>query len=50
LGASLKITKIGISAGVVLPNRPGAYPNVGRLLAIVAGGDPLSIEIIPADQ
>ena len=30
-------------------NRPGAHPNVDRLLAIAAGGAPLSIEIIPAD-
>lgn len=31
-------------------NRPGAHPNVDRLLAIVAGGVPLSIEIIPANH
>lgn len=29
-------------------NRPGAHPNVDRLLAIAAGGAPLSIKIIPA--
>jgi len=28
--------------------RPGAHPNIDRLLAIVAGGAPLSIEIIAA--
>ena len=27
-------------------NRPGAHPNVDRLLAIVAGGAPLRIEVI----
>lgn len=27
-------------------NRPGAHPNVDRLLAIAAGGDPLTIEVI----
>lgn len=27
-------------------NRPGAHPNVDRLLAIAAGGAPLSIEVI----
>jgi hypothetical protein len=27
-------------------NRPGAHPNIDRLLAIVAGGAPLRIEII----
>lgn len=27
-------------------NRPGAHPNVDRLLAIAAGGTPLNIEII----
>lgn len=27
-------------------NRPGAHPNVDRLLAIASGGDPLDIEII----
>lgn len=26
--------------------RPGAHPNVDRLLAIAAGGAPLSIEVI----
>jgi len=30
-------------------HRPGAHPNVDRLLAIAAGGAPLSIEIITAD-
>ena len=29
-------------------NRPGAHPNVDRLLAIAAGGDPLSIDVITA--
>lgn len=29
-------------------NRPGAHPNVDRLLAIAAGGTPLSIEVIAA--
>ncbi len=29
-------------------NRPGAHPNIDRLLAIVAGGAPLRIEVIPA--
>jgi hypothetical protein len=28
-------------------NRPGAHPNVDRLLAIAAGGVPLSIEVVP---
>lgn len=28
--------------------RPGAHPNVDRLLAIAAGGAPLHIEVIPA--
>ena len=27
-------------------NRPGAHPNVDRLLAIAAGGNPLSIEVV----
>ena len=27
-------------------NRPGAHPNIDRLLAIVAGGAPLGIEVI----
>lgn len=31
-------------------NRPGAHPNVDRLLTIVAGGDPLSIEVIAASE
>lgn len=30
-------------------NRPGAHPNVDRLLAIAAGGSPLTIEVIAAD-
>lgn len=29
-------------------NRPGAHPNVDRLLAIAAGGPPLGIEVIAA--
>ena len=29
-------------------NRPGAHPNIDRLLAIVAGGAPLRIEVISA--
>ena len=29
-------------------NRPGAHPNIDRLFAIVAGGAPLRIEVIPA--
>lgn len=29
-------------------NRPGAHPNVDRLLAIAAGGAPLSIEVVAA--
>lgn len=29
-------------------NRPGAHPNVDRLLAIAAGGAPLRIEVIAA--
>ena len=31
-------------------NRPGAHPNVDRLLAITAGGTPLRIEIIAASR
>lgn len=31
-------------------NRPGAHPNVDRLLAIAAGGSPLSIEVITANR
>jgi hypothetical protein len=31
-------------------NRPGAHPNVDRLLAIAAGGAPLSIEVIAANR
>ncbi|WP_298284787.1 DUF2322 family protein [Acidocella sp.] len=31
-------------------NRPGAHPNVDRLLAIAMGGAPLRIEIIGAGQ
>jgi hypothetical protein len=30
-------------------NRPGAHPNVDRLLEIAAGGTPLSIEVIAAN-
>ena len=30
-------------------NRPGAHPNVDRLLAIVAGGAPLQIHIVTID-
>jgi len=29
-------------------NRPGAHPNVDRLLAIAAGGAPLSIRVVRA--
>ena len=29
-------------------NRPGAHPNIDRLLAIVAGGAPLRIDVITA--
>lgn len=29
-------------------NRPGAHPNVDRLLAIAAGGDRLAIEVVAA--
>ena len=29
-------------------NRPGAHPNVERLLAIVAGGEPLTIDVVRA--
>lgn len=29
-------------------NRPGAHPNIDRLLAIVAGEAPLRIDVIPA--
>jgi len=29
-------------------NRPGAHPNIDRLLAIVAGGAPLRIDVIAA--
>jgi hypothetical protein len=31
-------------------NRPGVHPNVDRLLAIAAGGAPLSIEVIAANR
>jgi hypothetical protein len=31
-------------------SRPGAHPNVDRLLAIAAGGDALGIEVIVADR
>jgi hypothetical protein len=30
-------------------NRPGAHPNVDLLLAIVAGGEPLRVDVIPAN-
>lgn len=30
-------------------NRPGAHPNVDRLLAIAEGGAPLTIRVVPAD-
>lgn len=29
-------------------HRPGAHPNIDRLLAIVAGGEPLAIEVVAA--
>ena len=29
-------------------NRPGAHPNIDRLLAIIAGDPPLRIEVVPA--
>ena len=29
-------------------SRPGAHPNIDRLLDIAAGGAPLTIEVIPA--
>jgi hypothetical protein len=29
-------------------NRPGAHPNIDRLLTIAAGGAPLTLEVIPA--
>jgi hypothetical protein len=28
--------------------RPGAHPNIDRLLAIVAGGEPLKVDLIPS--
>lgn len=31
-------------------NRPGAHPNVDRLLAIAAGGPPLNIEVIATSR
>lgn len=31
-------------------NRPGAHPNVDRLLEIAAGGGPLHIEVIAASR
>jgi len=31
-------------------NRPGAHPNIDRLLAIAAGGTPLAIEVIAGDS
>jgi hypothetical protein len=30
-------------------NRPGAHPNIDRLLAITAGGAPLNIEVVAAN-
>jgi hypothetical protein len=30
-------------------NRPGAHPNVDRLLAIATGGDALAIEVVTTD-
>lgn len=31
-------------------NRPGAHPNIDRLLSIAAGGAPLDIEVIAASR
>lgn len=31
-------------------NRPGAHPNIDRLLAIAAGGAPLRIDVIAANR
>lgn len=31
-------------------NRPGAHPNIDRLLEIAAGGSPLSIKVIAANH
>lgn len=31
-------------------NRPGAHPNVDRLLEIAAGGNPLQIEVVAANR
>lgn len=31
-------------------SRPGAHPNIDRLLSIAAGGTPLSIEVITASR
>lgn len=31
-------------------NRPGAHPNVDRLLEIAAGGGPLQIEVVAATR
>jgi hypothetical protein len=31
-------------------NRPGAHPNVDRLLAIAAGGAPLNIEVVATSR
>lgn len=31
-------------------NRPGAHPNVDRLLEIAAGGGPLRIEVVATDR
>jgi len=30
-------------------NRPGAHPNIDRLLAIAAGGEALTVDIVRAD-
>ena len=30
-------------------NRPGAHPNIDRLLEIIGGAAPLSIELVPAE-
>ncbi|MFC4254057.1 DUF2322 family protein [Altererythrobacter xixiisoli] len=30
-------------------NRPGAHPNVDRLLAVAEGGETLGIEVVPED-
>ena len=31
-------------------SRPGAHPNIDRLLEIIAGGGPLQIEVVAADR